>query len=101
MERVYSAKSYPHLPVKVIKAEWRRLTDGSLAEVETRGSTQPNVVAQAFFSRSLICHVAFNTLIRSFLVLPALTSRFRALVLGQMVYGPPRWASSCASASPC
>ncbi|KAF8494962.1 hypothetical protein F5888DRAFT_1714520 [Russula emetica] len=35
--------------------------------VGTRGSTQPNVAAQAFFSRSLLCH-AVLILIRSFLV---------------------------------
>ncbi|KAF8494960.1 hypothetical protein F5888DRAFT_1714549 [Russula emetica] len=38
---------------------------------------------------------------RSFLVLPAPTSRFRALVLAQMTDAPPRSTSSCASTSPC
>ncbi|KAF8494968.1 hypothetical protein F5888DRAFT_1714577 [Russula emetica] len=38
---------------------------------------------------------------RSFLVLPAPTSRFRALVLAQMTDAPPRSTSSCASTPPC
>jgi hypothetical protein len=106
MERVYSAKSYPHLPVKVIKAEWGRLTDrcglpSQISVVGTRGLiTQPNVAAQGFLSHSLLCHAAL-ILIRSFLVFPTPTSRFRALVLARMTDGPPRSTSSCASAPPC
>jgi hypothetical protein len=66
---------------------------------ETRGSTQPNVAAQAFFSRSLLCHATI-ILIRSFLFYQ-LPSRFRAPVLAQMTDGPPRSTSYCASALSC
>jgi hypothetical protein len=101
MGRVYSAKSHPHLPGKVIKAEWGRPTDRRSSEPNLGGcSTQPNVAAQAFFSRSLLCRAAL-ILIRPFLVLPAPMSKFRALVLAQMTDGPPRSTSSCASAPPC
>ena len=72
-------KSYPHLPVKAIKSGVR-LIDGPLPRpskisvVETRGSTQSKYstvfAAQAFFSRSLLCHLAL-LLIRFFLVLLA------------------------------
>jgi hypothetical protein len=96
----YSAKSYPHLPVKITKNIENRvgLIDRRLpppcqiSVVGNHGSTQANVTAQAqaFFFRSLLCHI----LIRSFIVLPARTSRIRVLLLAQMANGPPPSTSS-------
>jgi hypothetical protein len=105
IERVRSVESHPRLPVKVVRQARGALeplpSQNISGWVGTCGLAQRNAAAPAFFFRPLLCRALI--LIRSFLVLPAPTSRFRVLVLAQMTDGPgpPRLTSSCAFAPPC
>jgi len=62
MERVYSAKSYHRLPVKVVKAEWGRPTDRCLFRAKSRWlghAVQRNQMLQLRLSFPAHCHASF------------------------------------------